>query len=68
MDKNPARFALIEEKLTDGSKIFGVRFFDDDDLELEVRIGCVDQSGAEALLDVLKACASEIQVDCGDEF
>ncbi|MGH9369687.1 MAG: hypothetical protein ACRD3M_18705 [Thermoanaerobaculia bacterium] len=61
-DKNPAQFALTEETLTDGSKVYGVRFYCDYDLAMRVDLDCYDKAQAEALLAELSATVSGIGV------
>jgi phosphatidylserine/phosphatidylglycerophosphate/cardiolipin synthase-like enzyme len=57
-----ARFALLEEELSDGSMVYNVRFHCDYDLEASVTIDCEDEAKAHALIEALQAAAVSIWI------
>lgn len=66
-DENPARFALTEETLTDGSMVYGVRFSCDYDPYLVVALDCEDKEHAEEILAALEAGVCNVEVQDTDK-
>lgn len=59
----PARFRLIEDSLSDESKVFAVHFTCDYDFDREVTIDCEDEAAARDLIEILNRAAVNIAVD-----
>ena len=57
------RFAVIEQTLTDGSCVYGVRFFADDDPSIRIDIDCETQAHADELAQSLEENVLSLMVD-----
>ena len=57
------RFAVIEQTLTDGSLVYGVRFFADDDPSIRVDIDCETREHADELAQSLERNVLSLMVD-----
>lgn len=62
LNDSSQRFRLIEETLSDGSKVFAVRFNCDYDLDREVTIDCESLAEARDLLWTLDHTAVNVMV------
>ena len=59
---DPSRFAIVEDELTDGSLVYGVRFFCDYDPEISVQLDCEDQGAADAIFSALSTGVTSVEV------
>jgi hypothetical protein len=56
------RFAITEETLSDGSMVYGVRFFCDYDPDVTIEIDCESEDAAAELVEALEAWVLNISV------
>lgn len=57
------QFAIVEERLTDGSKVYAVRFFCDYEIDTRVTLDCCDRQHAEELVSALQLGVTCVAVD-----